>query len=127
MSQLGLGQPTAFILTADRARAIAFYEGTLGFRLVEEDAYGALFDMAGLPVRLTDIPDHVPSPHPLLGFDVADIRSACRRLADLGVACLIYPGFGQDEAGVWSSPDGTTHLVWFNDPDGNVLGLQQKG
>ena len=127
MSQLGLGHPTAFILTSDRTRAIAFYADTLGFRLVAQDDHGALFDMAGLSVRLTDIPDHVPSPHPVLGFDLVDIHDTCRRLADLGVACLIYPGFGQDEAGVWSSPDGTTHLAWFNDPDGNVLGLHKKG
>lgn len=127
MSELGLGRPTAFILTSDRARAMAFYSGVLGFRLVAEDAHGALFDMAGLDVRLTDIPDHVPSPHPLLGFDVADIRAVCGRLAAVGVHCLIYPGFGQDEAGIWTAPDGGTHLAWFNDPDGNVLGLQQKG
>jgi catechol 2,3-dioxygenase-like lactoylglutathione lyase family enzyme len=127
MSELGLGRPTAFILTSDRARAIGFYSDILGFRLVAEDDHGALFDMAGLDVRLTDLPDHVPSPHPSIGFDVADIREVCARLAEMGVRCLIYPGFGQDEAGIWSSPDGATHLAWFNDPDGNVLGLQQKG
>jgi len=127
MSALGLGRPTAFILTSDRARAIAFYSGVLGFRLVDEDAHGALFDMTGLAVRLTDIDDHVPSPHPQIGFDVADIRAVCARLAALGVASLVYPGFGQDEAGIWSSPDGATHLAWFKDPDGNVIGLHQKG
>ena len=127
MSELGLGRPTAFILTSDRVRAIGFYSDILGFRLVAEDDYGALFDMAGLDVRLTDLPDHVPSLHPSIGFDVADIREVCAQLAEMGVRCLIYPGFGQDEAGIWSSPDGATHLAWFNDPDGNVLGLQQKG
>lgn len=127
MSGLGLGRPTVFIPTADRARAIGFYTDTLEFRLLEEDAFGALFDMAGLRVRLTDITDHQPGPHPLIGFDVADIRAACARLAAQGVGCLIYPGFGQDEAGIWSAPDGRTHLAWFADPDGNVLGLHQKG
>lgn len=127
MTELSLGRPTAFILTADRPQAVAFYSGILGFRLVAEDAHGALFDMAGLDVRLTDIPDHVPIPHPILGFEVEDIRAICGRLAAAGVPCLIYPGFGQDEAGIWSSPDGATHLAWFSDPDGNVIGLHQKG
>lgn len=127
MSELVLGTPTAFVMTTDRARSVAFYSGLLGFRLVQEDAHGALFDMGGLAVRLTDMADHQPSPHPLLGFDVADIRAVCGKLAEKGVSCLIYPGFGQDAAGIWSSPDGATHLAWFEDPDGNVIGLHQKG
>jgi hypothetical protein len=32
---------------------------------------------------------------------------------------------GQDELGIWSSPDGRTKLAWFADPDGNVLSLSQ--
>lgn len=127
MAVLGLGKPTAFVMVTDRARSVAFYAGTLGFRLIEEDAHGALFDMAGLAVRLTDASDLRPSPHPLLGFDVEDIRAVCATLAEKGVACLIYPGFGQDAAGIWSAPDGSIHLAWFNDPDGNVIGLHQKG
>ena len=123
----GLGRPTAFIMTTDRGRAIAFYSRTLGFDLVAEDGQGALFDMAGLSVRLTDVAEHQPGPHPLLGFEVADIRATCATLAGAGVKCLVYPGFGQDAAGIWSAPDGRLHLAWFNDPDGNVIGLHQKG
>lgn len=127
MIDLGLGRATVFIPTLDRARAIGFYAGILGFRMQAEDDHGALFDMGGTDVRLTDIADHAPSPHPILGFAVADIRAVCAQLAGRGVPCLVYPGFGQDEAGIWSAPDGALHLAWVADPDGNVIGLHQRG
>lgn len=33
-----------------------------------------------------------------------------------------FEGFGQDEGGVWTSPDGS-RVAWFRDPDGNLLSL----
>jgi hypothetical protein len=30
---------------------------------------------------------------------------------------------GQDELGIWTSPDGQVKVAWFADPDGNVLSL----
>lgn len=126
MALSGIHHATVFIMTANRPAALAFYQGVLGLGLVAEDRYGAVMEGAGLLVRLTDIADHQPSPHPVLGFEVADIRHSCADLAALGVTCLIYPGFGQDAQGVWTSDDGKTRLAWFSDPDGNVLGLSQK-
>ena len=111
---------------ADRPRAIAFYRDVMGFTLCEEDACGALFGMGGLSVRLTDIADHVAGPHPVLGWTVPDLRATVATLAAGGVAMTIYPGFGQDDAGIWSSPDGQTHLAWFPNPDGNSLALAQE-
>jgi hypothetical protein len=43
-------------------------------------------------------------------------------LAERGIEFLRYDGFGQDEAGVWTSPSGT-HIAWFEDPEGNNLSL----
>jgi catechol 2,3-dioxygenase-like lactoylglutathione lyase family enzyme len=116
-----------FILTADRTRAKAFYAEVMGFRQLSEDAFGTTFDMAGLNVRLTDIEGHEPGPHTVLGWTVPDIRAATRNLQARGVVFEIYPGFGQDDLGIWSAPDGTTHVNWFKDPDGNVLSLTQTG
>jgi len=42
-----------------------------------------------------------------------------------GVVFNLYPGFGQDDAGIWTSPDGKAKVAWFNDPEGNGLSLTQ--
>jgi catechol 2,3-dioxygenase-like lactoylglutathione lyase family enzyme len=116
-----------FILTADRSRSKVFYSDILGFPLLFEDPFGAVFDMAGLKVRLTDIADHVPMPHTVLGWTVPDIRTVSLALQKKGVSFEIYPGFGQDDLGIWTSPDGMARINWFKDPDGNVLSLTQEG
>jgi catechol 2,3-dioxygenase-like lactoylglutathione lyase family enzyme len=116
-----------FILTADRGRSKAFYADVMGFRQVSEDAFGATFDMAGLTVRLTDIEGHVGAPHTVLGWTLPDIQAASAELKVRGVSFEIYPGFGQNDLGIWTSPDGATRVNWFKDPDGNVLSLTQAG
>ncbi len=116
-----------FILTADRGRSKAFYADVMGFRQTAEDAFGATFDMAGLTVRLSDIEGHVGAPHPVMGWTVPDIRAAAADLKAKGVSFEIYPGFGQDDLGIWTSPDGAARVNWFKDPDGNVLSLTQIG
>jgi hypothetical protein len=32
---------------------------------------------------------------------------------------------GQDELGVWTSPDGKAHVAFVSDPDGNVLSIAE--
>jgi len=44
---------------------------------------------------------------------------------DKAIAGIIYPGFDQDELGIWTAPDGKKKPAWVSDPDGNVLGLTQ--
>jgi hypothetical protein len=39
---------------------------------------------------------------------------------------IIYPGVGQDEKGIWTSPDGKAGVSFFHDPDGNGLSLTQS-
>ncbi len=48
--------------------------------------------------------------------------SVAAALAAAGIVALRYPGMDQDEAGVWTAPGGS-HVMWFLDPDGNVLSL----
>lgn len=114
----------AFVYVADRARGVAFYRDTLGLELVESDDYGDLFASGDARVRMTAMADHRPGPHPVLGWDVADLGEAADALVAKGVELLIYPGFGQDERGIWTAPDGS-QLAWFSDPDGNVLMLSR--
>jgi len=58
---------------------------------------------------------------------VSDIVSAVEDLNAQGVHCMAYDGFGQDELGIWSTPDGAAKVAWFADPDGNVLSLTHFG
>lgn len=120
-------RPVGFVLTSDRERAKAFYSDLMGFALLSEDDFAAVYDMAGLIVRLTDIAGHTPSPHTVLGWTVPDIRATVSALRGRGVAFLVYDGFGQDDLGIWSAPDGGARVAWFADPDGNNLSLTQTG
>ena len=128
MSLPATAQPVVFVLTADRAKSKPFYADVLGLRLMGEDGHAVTFDLGNrTPLRLTDTAGHVGSGHTVVGWHVADIRSAVRALANKGVTFRIYDGFGQDADGVWSSPDGGAHVAWFPDPDGNLLSLTQVG
>lgn len=117
--------PVAFLYVADRARALAFYEGVLGLTLRSADAFGDYIQMNGALLRMTVMPDHVARPHPVLAWNVADIRASVEALREAGVHCSKFPGMEQDDLGVWTSPDGASKVAFFNDPDGNVLSISQ--
>ena len=119
------GKPVAFIQVADRARGLAFYRDLLGLRHSAADAFGDFLEVGGALIRMTELPDYKAHPHPVFGWNVADIAAAARDLRGRGVTFTIYDGMGQDELGVWTSPDGRTKVAWFPDPDGNVLSLAQ--
>ena len=126
MSLPAAAAPVAFILTADRAVTQPFYADVLGLKLIAEEDFGVVFDLgSGATLRLTDLKDHAPGPHTVMGWEVPDIRAAMADLRAKGVRFEIYEGFGQDEEGVWSFQD--TKLAWFNDPEGNNLSLAQHG
>jgi catechol 2,3-dioxygenase-like lactoylglutathione lyase family enzyme len=125
MSSLATARPVAFIMTADPARSRAWYEGTLDLPLGPQDAFATVYDLGGATLRVTHIPDWQAGAHPALGWHVADIVATVTELRARGVAFTIYPGFGQDALGIWTSPGGDAKVAWLNDPDGNVLSLTQ--
>ena len=96
-------RPIAFVITRDRKAAEAFYGETLGLRRLPGDDFAAVYDLAGVPLRLTEVPDHKPSPHPVLGWEVPDIEAAVDALAAKGVVFAIYEGMGQDARGIGAS------------------------
>jgi catechol 2,3-dioxygenase-like lactoylglutathione lyase family enzyme len=120
------GTPVAFIQVSDRARGLAFYRDTLGLAHLSGDDFGDFLAAEGALIRLTALPDYAAHPHPVFGWDVADIAAAARELKARGVALTLYEGMGQDAEGIWTAPDGTTKVAWFADPDGNVLSLSQR-
>ena len=94
----------AFVATADVARARAFYEGTLGLRVTEEDPYAIALDANGTMLRVTAVPDFRPAGYTVCGWRVDDIGSAIGALAERGVSVLRYDGMDQDDLGVWTAP-----------------------
>ncbi len=120
--------PVAFIITADRAKAKAFYADVVGLTVLGEDDHAVTFDAGNrTPMRLTEVPGFKGVGHTVLGWHVADITATARALAAKGAKFNVYPGFDQDADAVWSSPGGGAKVAWFNDPDGNVLSLTQVG
>ena len=115
----------AFVLTRDRTVSDAFYRDILGLTFKMDDGFAAVFDLNGAELRITHVPDHSAAPHPVLGWQVTDIASTVADLTAKGVVMTIYPGMGQDETGVWTSPDGKARVAFFPDPDGNMLSLTQ--
>ena len=117
--------PVAFLYATDRERALGFYRDTLGFAPRSADDFGDFIDLGGALVRMTVMPDHKAHPHPVLGWNVEDIRATVEALRDRGIVFTIHEGFGQDALGIWTAPDGKTKVAFFADPDGNVLTLSQ--
>jgi catechol 2,3-dioxygenase-like lactoylglutathione lyase family enzyme len=128
MASLADTPPVGFVNTAELARAEAFYKDTLGLPLIGRDPFGLTFALAGGgTMRLTPIPGHVAQPHPVLGWQTADMDATVDDLAASGVTLEIYEGFGQDARGVWTAPDRAAKVAWFKDPDSNLLSLSWKG
>ncbi len=111
-----------FIAVRDLATARAFYEGTLGLRVVEQTPFALVLDAGGTMLRVTPFPDLTARPFTVAGWQVPDIDAAVRDLAGRGVEFTRYDGMAQDDLGVWTTPGGD-RVAWFTDPDGNTLSL----
>ena len=122
---LATAAPVTFIATRDRAKAKAFYGEVLGLTQVSEDGFAVVYDLAGTMLRLSDVANHAPSPHTVLGWVVDDIAAKVAELSARGVTFEFYEGFGMGEDRVWRAPGGGAQIAWFLDPDGNNLSLTQ--
>lgn len=121
-----IGKPAknvAYAYTRDPAKAIAFYGKTLGLTQKSQDKFATVFDLFGADLRIVQIPDHKPHAHPVFGWEVPDVVATVKSLRASGVTMNVYDGMGQDELGIWTSPDGKTKIAFFNDPDGNGLSI----
>lgn len=117
-------KPVAYVYVTDRERALTFYRESLGLELHSSDPFGDFIALDQALLRMTVIADHQPSPHPVLGFMVADIDANVASLQDRGVTFMPM-GEGPDAPPVWTAPDGRTKVAFFSDADGNVLTLGQ--
>ena len=93
-------RPIAMIQTASRNAAEPFYADALGLPRTGDDGFSALFDLDGVTLRLTEIPDYSaarPSGARLAG---RGHRGGGRCARPPGMWSMnIYPGLGQDETG----------------------------
>jgi catechol 2,3-dioxygenase-like lactoylglutathione lyase family enzyme len=128
MSQsFGLGKYDiiGFVSIVDVARAKGFYRDTLGLRLVmEEPPFALVFDAHGIMLRLGMAKEIAPAHGTVLGWQVPEINTTVKDLAQAGVQFERYEGMDQDELGIWTSPTGAK-VAWFKDPDGNTLSISE--
>jgi catechol 2,3-dioxygenase-like lactoylglutathione lyase family enzyme len=106
----------------DLQQARAFYEGTLGLRVSEENGLLTLHLTGGRDTLVYLKSDHTPATYTILNFPVPDIDEAVGELAARGVNFERYEGFGQDERGISRGEDGPP-IAWFKDPAGNILAV----
>lgn len=113
-----------FVGVSDLDVARAFYGETLGLALRDESPFALVATAGGTTLRVTAVGTPVVAPYTVAGWDVDDIAATIDGLASRGVVFTRYDGMGQDERGVWTTPDGTK-VAWFLDPDGNNLSLTE--
>lgn len=121
---LGSCNVIAFVATKDQERARAFYADMLGLRLVEDQPFALVFDANGVMLRVAKVRELAAAPHTVLGWRVDDATRAVRELRDRGVEMERFGDLQQDDAGIWTSPDGA-RIAWFKDPDGNTLSVTE--
>ena len=114
----------AFVAVANLDRAREFYGTVLGLSFTEDTPYALVADADGTMLRITPVAELVTAPYTVLGWSVKDIAATIDDLVSKGVTFTRYEGMGQDEKGVWTSPDGSK-VAWFLDPDRNNLSLTE--
>lgn len=114
----------AFVPVTDLDRARKFYEGVLGLTVESQNPFACVFRSRGTMLRVTKVDSLSPHPFTVLGWSVVDIEETARSLAGKGVESIRYDGMGQDQLGIWETPDGSK-VLWFADPDGNTLSVTQ--
>lgn len=121
---LGSARLQTLVWTSDTARARPFYSDVLGLAFKGVSQGALVYEVGGGELRVSPVPSTEPSAHTMLGFAVDDIDAVAAAMAERGLAFERFPGFRHDPRGVWTAPDGT-RVVWFRDPDGNLLSAVQ--
>jgi catechol 2,3-dioxygenase-like lactoylglutathione lyase family enzyme len=116
--------PIAFIPTNNPESARAFYEQTLRLTFVSDDNFALVFRLGPTQtmLRIVRTGPFTPLPFTLFGWETPNLPADIAALTARGVTFLRFPFFQQDEAGIWTAPDGA-QIAWFQDPDGNTLSL----
>jgi catechol 2,3-dioxygenase-like lactoylglutathione lyase family enzyme len=107
----------------DIEKARAFYAGTLGMDVAEENGMLHLGTGGGKRVLVYPKPNHEPATFTILNFPVEDVDKAVDDLVAAGVSFEHYdfPELKTDEKGIMrgQGPD----IAWFKDPAGNIISV----
>ena len=123
---LGDKKVMAMLATTQPQLAKAFYRDVLGLTLVEDAWFAIIFTAGGTRLHIQKLEEKfTPHPFTAMGWQVPDIKAAVVELAKKGVKFERYDGLEQDDAGIWTTPDGVGKVCWFKDPDGNTLSMTQ--
>lgn len=117
-------KPIAFIATDNSEKARAFYAEILGLKLLESSAFALVFADGAQVLRVQIVAELIPAPYTAHGWQVSNIETEVARLKQKNVDTLRFESLAQDDAGIWTSPDGHK-IAWFNDPSKNVLSFTQ--
>jgi catechol 2,3-dioxygenase-like lactoylglutathione lyase family enzyme len=117
-------QLQTIVWTSRIPEAEKFYSEVLGLPLKTKSHGALVYSVGGSDLRVSPVPATQPSAHTVLGFAVADIRTAVYTLAARGVILERFAAFPHDPQGVLTTPDGA-QVAWFRDPDGNLLSIVQ--
>lgn len=115
----GLGQVS--IRVHDVERSIEFYQGLLGLPLLFNAGRLAFLQCGNVRLMLS-IPERPELDHPSspLYFDVSEINSTVASLRGRGVS------FEDEPHVVGRLGDSEVWMVFFRDPDGNLLAVQSE-
>ncbi len=115
----------------DGRRAEAFYRDALGLRqLSPPGADPMLFGAGnGTTIALTELPDRIPPPYPVVAFMVSDIEQLVSHLMARDVVFLeLGASSFRDRPGSVEgviTDYGSVKSVWLRDSEGNVLALNE--
>jgi len=112
------------ICSSRLAEAEHFYSSILGLPLKGRSLGALVYEVGAGTLRVSPVPSTQPSEHTVAGFAVTDLDGVATALEQRGIAWERFPGFPHDARGVLRAPDGS-RVVWFRDPDGNLLSIVQ--
>lgn len=110
------------VWTSRPAEAERFYRQVLGLNFTGTSHGASIFDVCGSELRVSPVPSTGPSAHTVLGFSVTDLDAVMEALIVRGIEWERFPGLPHNSAGVLTTPEGAK-VVWFRDPDGNLLSI----
>lgn len=116
-------KPVAFLSVSNRIRAKDFYAGKLGLKVLYEGEFALVLDLNVTTLRISELKTFQPQQFTVLGWEVTDIVSSAKTLMSMSIEPKRYDALEHDELGLWHPPGTSTRVVWFEDPDGNVLSL----
>jgi predicted enzyme related to lactoylglutathione lyase len=121
---LGDHPVNAALPASDIQRAKQFYSDTLGLSVESEDPGGIFFHSGDTRFLVFPSSGQASGSHTQMGWQVDDIESEVRDLKARGVTFETYDFPGFDSATHIATTDGVK-AAWFEDSEGNLLGLVQ--